>query len=69
MPHYVYEPDLNLERLLKPHNRDHKIKPNLPSRVLDLLASLLDIDDDGMISGEEAARAQEMVAARRRRLH
>jgi len=38
-----------------------------PSRVLALLASLLDMDDDGMISGEEVARAQEMAAARRRR--
>ena len=42
-------------------------KRTLFSRVLALLASLLDMDDDGMISGEEVARAHEMAAARRRR--
>ena len=36
-------------------------------RVLDLLANLLDMDEDGMISGEEVERAQEMAAAARQR--
>ena len=39
----------------------------LLDRVLDLLANLLDMDEDGMISGEEVERAQEMAAAARRR--
>ena len=39
----------------------------LTDRVLDLLANLLDMDEDGMISGEEVERAQEMAAAARRR--
>ena len=32
-----------------------------------MLASLLDSNQDGMISGEEVARAQEMALARRTR--
>ena len=37
------------------------------SRIFGLLASLLDANQDGMISGEEVARAQEMALARGRR--
>jgi len=59
---------------------DHELRSEIPAvllpeeaaenpRVLNLLASLLDSNDDGMISGEEVARAQEMAAAQRRGLH
>lgn len=57
---------------------DHELGDKIPAvllpeeaaenpRVLDLLANLLDMDEDGMISGEEVERAQEMAAAARRR--
>lgn len=57
---------------------DHELGDKIPAvllpeeaaenpRVLDLLANLLDLDEDGMISGEEVERAQEMAAAARRR--